>query len=233
MLLLLHGNTASSVNHEGELAHFRDRFHVAALDFLGTGLSGRMKEWPNDWWAQGARDAAALARHLGRERALVAGTSGGAIAALLMAIFFPHLVDAVIADSCPALTTPEERRNEVAFRSRRSARQVEFWRRAHGDDWEEVVESDSQLLLRTAERNEDPFLGRLSSIRCPVLFTGSLRDKSIPTLDTQVCSMAKEIPGSQVFLSNEGAHPLMWSAPNIFHRIADPFLDSLVPSAAP
>ncbi|HEX2987704.1 MAG TPA: alpha/beta hydrolase [Chloroflexota bacterium] len=231
LLLLLHGNTASSVNHEGELAHFCDRFHVVALDFLGTGLSDRMKEWPDDWWAQGARDGAVLAEHLGYERTFVAGTSGGGIAALQMAIFFPDLVDAVIADSCPAHTTPEERRNEVAFRSRRSPRQIEFWHRAHGDDWEEVVESDSQFLLRTAERNEDPLLGRLSSIRCPVLFTGSFRDKSIPTLDTQICGMAKEIPGSQIFMSNDGAHPLMWSAPNIFHRIADPFLDSLVRAA--
>jgi pimeloyl-ACP methyl ester carboxylesterase len=226
LLLLLHGNTTSSICHQGELDHYCDRFHVVAPDFLGTGLSDRLEEWPDDWWAQGARDAAALAAHLGYQRAYVAGTSGGAIAALLMAIHFPDLVEAVIADSCVALATPEQRRAEVAFRSRRSPGQIAFWSRAQGEDWEQVVETDSRLLLRVAAKGGDPFHGRLSSIRCPVLLTGSLRDKSLPTLDAQICEMARQIPCSQLFMANEGSHPLMWSAPEIFRQVADLFLVS-------
>ena len=71
LLLLLPGNTASSVCHEGELAHFGQRYHAVALDFWGTGQSDRLAQWPVDWWskpdifrrvADGFRTALASAR---------------------------------------------------------------------------------------------------------------------------------------------------------------------------
>jgi valacyclovir hydrolase len=226
LMLLLPGNTASSVSHQDALEHFGRRFHAVAPDFLGTGLSDRLREWPDDWWAQGARDSAALAAHLGYRRAVVAGTSGGGIATLLVAIHFPELVELAIADSCPRLDSPEQLRSEVAFRNRRSENQIAFWRNAQGEDWEQVVDADNRLLLRTAEKGLDPFQGRLSSIRCPLLLTGSFRDRSIPDLDAQLCSIAREVPGSQLFMIDEGAHPLMWSAPKPYYRIADLFLNS-------
>jgi pimeloyl-ACP methyl ester carboxylesterase len=99
LLVVLPGNTASSRCHQGELDYFFDRFRVAALDFLGTGGSGRLPVWAGDWWAESAAQASALVEHLGYAEAILIGTSGGAVAALRAALQFPERVRAVIADS--------------------------------------------------------------------------------------------------------------------------------------
>ena len=53
----------------------------------------------------------------------------------------------VIADSTVEIYSPDNLRNKFADRSRRTREQAEFWRYAHGEDWEAVVEADSSLLL--------------------------------------------------------------------------------------
>ena len=77
LLLILPGNTASSICHQGELDYFCDRFHTASLDFLGTGKSDRVATWAQDWWADGASQAKTLVEHLGYQECIVMGTSGG------------------------------------------------------------------------------------------------------------------------------------------------------------
>ena len=227
LLLILPGNTASSTLHEGELAHFGQRYHAVALDLPGTGRSDRIETWPDDWWRQGARAAAALVEHLSAERAVVVGTSGGAVAALLMAQHLPHRVRAVISDSVVKRQPPEVLRAEVAARRERHPEAVAFWRRAHGDDWEQVVEADSDLLLRLARRDGRWFDESLAVIRCPVLLTGSLQDRLLHDGVAQMVAMAEEIPKSQLTLFNGGGHPLIWSRPEHFRRVADAFLASL------
>ena len=227
LLLILPGNTASSACHEAELAYFGQRYHTVSIDFLGTGQSDRVAVWPDEWWEQGAREAQALVEHLGQERCLVMGTSGGAIVALLMALLFPKHVQAVVADSCVERFPPEMLRKNVKERSRRTPAQIAFWQRAHGDDWQQVVDADSDVLLRLAERGGDWFNGRLKEIVCPVLFTASREDDALPNVISQVCRMAEQVPDSRVFLNNRGTHPLMWSQPQDFRHVSDYFLETL------
>jgi valacyclovir hydrolase len=226
LLLILHGNTASSAHHAGELEHFGRRYHAVAPDFLGCGQSERSETWPIDWWAQNAHAMAALVSHLGCGRALVMGTSGGALSALWMAILHPERVQAVIADSCVEKETPEWINTGLQDRNRRDEGQVSFWRHGHGDDWAQVVDADSDLLWRHAQQGGDWFHGRLADIRCPVLFTVSLRDDLLQDPGRQVCGMALQVAGSQAYMTTQGAHPLMWSRAADFRRIADCFLDS-------
>jgi pimeloyl-ACP methyl ester carboxylesterase len=227
LLLILHGNTASSGHHAGELEYFGRRYHAVAPDFRGCGQSDRMDAWPVDWWAQNGRDAAALVSHLGQERALVMGTSGGGLSALWMAIQHPERVQAVIADSCVERLSAEWCAGLLAERNQRTEGQLGFWRHGHGQDWERVVDADSDLLQRFAQEGGDSFNGRLAEIRCPVLFTASLRDELLQNTGQQVCGMAMQVKGSRVFFTDEGAHPLMWSRPADFQLVADCFLDSL------
>jgi pimeloyl-ACP methyl ester carboxylesterase len=225
ILFILPGNTASSIWHQGELEYFGDRYRAISLDFPGTGQSDRVNVWSEEWWLEGARQAKNVLDHLGDETCMVMGTSGGAIAALLMAIHFPKAVKAVIADSCVETFSPQALRTEVKNRSARLPEQVMFWQTAHGEDWEKVVNADSNLLLRLAERGGDIFKGRLSEIQCPVLFTASLQDRSLPNLEEQICSMGRTVKNSRIYLTHSGDHPLMWSRADDFRTITDSFLN--------
>lgn len=227
LLVILPGNTASSAAHKGELAAFGERYHTVALDLPGTGQSDRLERWPDDWWLEGARAAVALMDHLSAPEAMVMGTSGGAVTALLMAEDAPDRVRTVIADSCVARQPPEVLRAEVAARRERHPDAVAFWQQAHGDDWEQVIEADSDLLLRLAERDGQWFERSLSEVECPVLFTGSFQDSTLHKGAAQMVEMAMQIPESRLMLVNGGEHPLMWTRPEVFRRAAESFLRGL------
>jgi pimeloyl-ACP methyl ester carboxylesterase len=228
LLLVLPGNTASSACHEGELAYWSDRYRVASLDFLGTGGSDRVSVWADDWYDQGAHQASALVEHLGRSTCVVMGTSGGAVVALLTAALHPERVRAVIADSFGE-RFPRERvqTHLIADRAQRTAGQIRFWEAAHGPDWEQVVDADTEMLVRLARRGGDWFGGRLGRINCPVLLTASRGDELVPDAGRQLTAVSAQIADCRVFVNNRGGHPLMWSCPRDFRAICDTFLATL------
>ena len=213
--------------HAGELEYFGKRFHVAAPDFLGVGKSDRLKPWPKDWWWRAARDAGALVEHMGEGPAVVIGTSGGGVAALRLAFERPDLVRAVVADSCVAVWRPGDVQALLAGRGRLSLGQMAFWQKAHGDDWQSVVEADTEMIGGFLETGIDFYEGRLGEIRCPVLLTDSLADEMLPRVAEQVPEMARQIPDCRVFLAEAGRHPLMWSGAEEFRRAADAFLGEI------
>ena len=229
LLFILPGNTASSACHAGELEYFARHYRVVSFDFWGTGQSERLASWPETWWETGAYDAAALIEHLGERQAFVMGTSSGGIVALLLAILIPERVHAVIADSCLERYPAALLRMVVAERKQRTEKQIAFWQFAHGDDWQQVVEADSHLLLKASESGVfDWAQGRLQNLRCPVLLTASLCDKSLPDVGVKFCRMAEQIPECRVFLVNAGDHPLMWSRQKDFFYASESFLKNAV-----
>jgi pimeloyl-ACP methyl ester carboxylesterase len=225
LLLVLPGNTASSACHEGELAYWSDRFQVVSLDYLGTGRSDRISVWADDWYEQGAHQAAALVGHLECSTCVVMGTSGGAVVGLLLAALYPGLVRAAIADSFgERFSRARVQTYLIENRAQRTPGQISFWQTAHGADWERVVEADTEMLVRLARRGGDWFSGRLEWIRCPVLVTASREDELVPDADRQACSMAAQIADCRVYTSPSGGHPLMWSRPRDFRAICDCFV---------
>lgn len=224
LLIILPGNTATSVCHEDDLNYFSQSYHAVSMDFRGTGHSQRLPLWPENWWDTCADDIAALVRHLDQKHCILLGTSGGANIALLFAIKYPQLVSAVIADSCAEIHAPINLRKEVTDRALCTKEQVDFWAYANGKNWQDVVDHDNQLLLKLANQGGDLYKGSLSSISCPVLFTGSLKDSFIPDLEEQNLNMAKQIEHNTLFSSNTGEHPFMWSCPDVFRHITIQFL---------
>jgi valacyclovir hydrolase len=224
LLLILPGNTASSASHAGELEYFSQNYRSVALDFFGTGESGRVAVWAESWWEDAAADAAALMEHLQAAPARLIGCSGGAMLALLTAALFSDVVLSVVADSEVEYFPLEWMQRLLAERTRRTPGQVRFWQAAHGTDWEQVVAADSAMLLKTAQDGGDLLRGRLRQVQCPVLFTASLSDSLLYDVGTQVNHMAAQVPGSQALLVNTGNHPLMWSCPEIFRQAASRFL---------
>ncbi len=224
LLLVLPGNTASSACHEGELSHFGQQYCAVSMDFLGTGQSDRVAPWPADWFQQAAHTAAALIEHLGEKRAIVMGTSGGAIVATWLALLHPLRITALIADSEVAVYPPGFWHTAIAERAQYTPGQVGFWTLAHGADWEDVVRADSAM-IQNIPTGEDIYGGILGKIACPVLLTASLVDDLLPRdVGEQLCAMARQIPDCQVFLTNQGGHPLMWNRPDDFRAVCDLFL---------
>ncbi|PIE36236.1 hypothetical protein CSA56_00690 [candidate division KSB3 bacterium] len=229
LLIILPGNTASSACYEGELEYFSRHYHAVSFDFQGTGSSERLEQWPDDWWEKAVYDVAGLIEHLGEERAVLVGTSGGAVIALLTAILLPKRARAVVADSCLERYPAALLRMVVAERTQRTDRQIAFWQLAHGDDWEQVVEADSERLRHIAAQGDlDWAQGRLRKIACPTLLTASLCDKSLPDVGQKLCRMAEQIPHCRVFLMNAGEHPLMWSRRADFFPVCTYFLKDVL-----
>jgi len=227
LLFLFPGNTASSAHMQPQIEHFAAHYRAVALDFLGVGRSDRVEPWPVDWWRQSGRAAATLARHLGEERWIAVGMSGGATVALWQAIDFPDQVRAVVADSEGERYAPEALRAIVAGRSLEDPLAQGFWLAGHGPDWRQVVLADNALLLNFAAAGGDHYHGRLAEIRCPVLFTASIQDEFILDLAEQTLSMLRQVPGSQALLVHAGSHPLMWTRPDLFYPEVERFLAQL------
>ncbi|MCE5246571.1 MAG: alpha/beta fold hydrolase [Candidatus Polarisedimenticolia bacterium] len=225
LLVVLPGSTTTAVHYDGEIAHFARRFRVVVPDLPGTGLSSRIERWPDDWWDLCAASAAALIEGLGEERALVVGTSGGGVAALILAATRPGLVRAAVVDSAVRRYDPEFLRRAAVARAIRPPQLVEFWRRGHGDDWEQVVAADTDFIDRVGRAGGDPFRGRLDDVHCPVLFTASLGDELLPDIGRQTMDLVRAVRGSEAFLVDSGRHPMIWTRPREFRRAADAFLD--------
>jgi len=226
-IIVLPGNTASSALHLGELEYFGKNFHAVSLDFWGTGQSDRLACWPDNWYKECAHDAAALVQHLDVGKAALLGTSGGAWVALWTAILHPDKISAVVADSEVMVYPPALLKQHLSTRLERSEGQRRFWRDAHGPDWEQVVDADTDMLNRQADAGGRLLDERLQEITCPVLITASLEDPLLPDVARQSAEMANIIPDARLYLSNKGQHPFMWSNPGEFRYICDWFLKGL------
>ena len=225
-LVILHGNTASSALHAGEIAHFARSFHVVAPDLIGCGRSERLKPWPKHWWLESAHATARLIAEMDEGPAVLVGTSGGAIAAILAAGEYPEIVRAVVADSFGRGWTPADIDALLADRGTYSIGQMAFWQKAHGDDWHDVVEADSAMIRSWHDTGIDFFEDRLDRIKCPVLVTASLTDHLVPRIEEQARRTAEELSDACLELFDDGAHPAMWSRAEDFRRAADAFLSS-------
>ena len=107
-LVLLHGNTVSSKFFTPIIPKLSEKYHVITLDFLGCGSSDRILECPEDLWFEWSNQAKALIKHLGYEKVNLIGCSGGAIAAINLALENPELLNAVVADSFEGLVANAE-----------------------------------------------------------------------------------------------------------------------------
>ena len=84
-LVCVHGYTSSADAFTGFARHFRDRFHIVALDVRGHGES----EWSPDGaysYRDQAGDLAAFADRLGLDQFILLGTSMGGIIAMTYAM---------------------------------------------------------------------------------------------------------------------------------------------------
>ena len=148
--IFLHGNTASSRMFEFLLPLYREHMRVILMDFLGNGRSERLTRFPEELWIDWGRQAAALCRRLDCGKVNLVGTSGGAYAAINAALEYPGLFHKAAADSFDGRTLPPGfaaglLKERAAARKDEQARGFYEW--CQGEDWESVVDLDTEALV--------------------------------------------------------------------------------------
>lgn len=232
-LLLLHGNTASSNMFQAIAPAYAQRYKVILLDFLGHGRSERLDVFPADLWYCEAQQVIAFLREKGYGMAHLIGSSGGALVAINAALEAPELVDKVIADSFEGEYPLEAVTVQLAA-GREASKQDEgakmFYRAMQGDDWEQVVDCDTDAVLRHKNEIGRFFHRELSQLKADILLTGSRKDELLAALapdyfETVYGAMLRKIGHGSIQLFDEGGHPAMHSNTEAFFRLSLDFLE--------
>ena len=215
-LILLHGNTSCGKMFDPVVPLLASKYRVIVLDFLGNGRSDRIEKWPSDLWFDWAQQVKALCDHLGINKVNLIGSSGGALAAINMALEYPELVNAVIADSFEGLEADPGITDQIRT-GRAQAKQFEgfvnYLKSLHGADWESVFDCDTDAVLRHAEEIGAFFHKPVEELSVRMLLTGSLEDDMFPKghykeLFEEICSKTDK---AETHIFEHGGHPAMLS----------------------
>ncbi|KAF5069973.1 4,5:9,10-diseco-3-hydroxy-5,9,17-trioxoandrosta-1(10),2-diene-4-oate hydrolase [anaerobic digester metagenome] len=227
-LLLLHGNTASSKMFAQIIPTISERYTVFTMDFLGCGQSDRLEEWPFDLWFQWSEQVAALCRHNHLGKVYVIGCSGGAIATINFALEYPDMVHAVVADSFEGITANASVTEQIRM-GRSFAKQNEGFCKMlkvmHGDDWESVLDADTEAVVGHAQHIGKFFHKSLSQMKPKLLLTGSNEDEMFPKghyekLFAEICSQTSN---ASMHIFENGGHPAMISNATEFLALSEKF----------
>lgn len=226
-LLLLHGNSVSHKMFESEIDFYSESFRIIVFDYAGCGFSSRLSDFPDDYWNMNAKIAIEVLRELSVNKVNVIGTSGGGLVGLNLAILAPELVKKLIADSFLGEGISMQDAESIKMsrlKSKKNILNVKFWQDMNGDDWEQVVDNDINLLYRLGQKHINPIIGDLSDIKAKVLLTASTEDELIPSTDVKVKAVADKITGARLIVSEVGKHPFMITQKETFRMIAIDFL---------
>ena len=224
-LLLLHGNTASSRMFDEVVGFYEEHFRVIRIDFLGHGQSDRLERFPTDLFYDEAMQVLEFIRQSPYEKVNIIGSSGGAIVALNVALEGADLVKKVIADSFEGvepLSDYIEIIKEEREASKHDPGSRAFYEYNHGEDWERVVDNDTEALY-----NHYKTIGKfchkpLSNLSVPVLLTGSEKDEFIPPgfFQKTYGDMLNQTSNLTIYLFKKGGHPAILSNGKEFSELA-------------
>ena len=230
-LLLLHGNSVSSKMFDGVLDFYKDDFKLILVDFLGHGKSDRLMEFPTDFWYEEAMQIIQMLEQNGYGKVNIIGTSGGALVALNVALESSELINKVIADSFEgekSLDGIAKVINDERKQAKSSKEGCAFWEYCHGNDWEKVVDNDTDAIIEHDKYIKDYFHKDLSRINVPVMLTASHEDEFAKALGIDFNdiygNMIKKITGGRLYLFQTGGHPAMISRAKEFSDIAKKYL---------
>lgn len=213
-VLLLHGNTASSRMFEPLLTLYKNKFRVILMDFLGHGKSERLEKFPADLWLEESRQVVALLEYLNLRKVNLVGTSGGAWVAINAALERPDLVEKVVADSFDGRTLGDDF-EENLLQERENAKKDEmgagFYQWCQGEDWESVVDMDTEALIQCARERLPLFTKPLCELQVPLLLLGGAGDEMLRRdFQDEYHAIAAET-GAAVIVFSTGKHPAILS----------------------
>lgn len=107
-----------------------------------------------DLWYQWSEQVVALCNHLKLKSVNIIGSSGGALAAINMVLSHDEIVHAVIADSFEGIKADKSLTEHIRI-DRSYAKQNEGFcsllQMMHGDDWESILDADTEAVIGHAE----------------------------------------------------------------------------------
>lgn len=165
-LILLHGNTASSKMSELLMPLYEENFRCILIDFLGNGQSDPVESFSPDMWY----DEALQTEHLQCGKVSIIRTRGGAWAAVNAALECPDLFYAIIADSFDGRTLNENlSANPLSERkaAKENAQSRQFYEYCQGADWENVIDIDTEALLRCAKESVHYYISHWKNEKRP------------------------------------------------------------------
>lgn len=226
-VVFLHGDTASSKMFEPLLPLYTEKFQVILIDFLGNGKSDRVAEFPTDLWQEEARQTVALLEHLQYGKVNLVGTSGGAWVAVNAALERPDLVDRIVADSFDGRTLAGDFADNL-MKERSAAKKDEqaagFYEWCQGEDWEEVVDKNTDALLRCAKEGRPLFRRPLEQLKNPMLLMGSMEDEMVRKDFQLEYETIAGLTGAEICVFESGFHPAIVSNGEQAARVIQRFL---------
>ena len=227
-LIFLHGNTASSKMFEALMPLYATHFRCIPIDFLGNGQSDRIKRFSPDMWYDEALQTIVLIEHLNCGKVDLIGTSGGAWVAVNAALERPDLIHSIIADSFDGRTLNDNFSDNLLSERTRAKNDLyarQFYEWCQGDDWEKVVDLDTEALLQCAKEKRPLFHKSLNELKVPILLVGSKKDEMCrPNLEEEYKQMSTVIPNAKVYIFNKGGHPAISTNAEEFSQLVQKFL---------
>ena len=210
-LLVVHGNGGSIADLGAQIAHFRSRYQVIAMDSRDQGRSG---DSPDELtYEKMADDLAALLEHLQVTPANVLGWSDGGIEALLLAIRHPARVKAL------AVMAANLNPGEEAFST-----EVLAFLEAYVDALAAVDTPEGRRERKVASIMLDqPQIeaAALEAITVPTLVMASDHDL---IRDEHTVEIFHHIPNSQLAIFPNATHALPFDDPATFNATVERFL---------
>lgn len=216
LLLLLHGNTASSKLFSGIVSRYTDLYKVILVDFIGYGQSERVEKLEEDLWYDQAMQVCAFLGERNYGPVNLIGTSGGALTAINVALEHPELVRRSIADSF-AGEHADSSITEILIKGREASKQNPgarmFYEMMNGYGWEKVVDVDTEAVISHAKNVVEFFHKSISELKIEILFTGSQKDDMFPSghYERLFGDILAKTNNAHQFIFDEGSHPAMIS----------------------
>lgn len=229
-LILLHGNTMSSKMFLPVLDLYKNDYKVVLIDFLGHGNSDRVNVFESDFWYDEAKQVKKLIEYRKYEKPSIIGTSGGAIAAINLALEYPELIKGVMADSFQGEMADKKAVSSIKYGrnlAKKSQDAVAFWKLEHGEDWEQVIDNDTDMLERHALNIQSYFHKDVSEIKVPILFTASVEDNLIENAGDIAENLAEKVVCGRSHVFQTGNHPALMSNAREYSTLAKEFLEVL------
>lgn len=226
-LLLLHGNVVSSKMFDREIDFWSEYFQVIYFDYPGHGKSERLERFSDDFWLFNAGAAELVLEELNINKCNVIGTSGGALVGLNLAGLVPNKISKMIVDSFFGLRFSIDEAKAIVAKRTKAKQDLltsSFWKSMHGDDWEQIVDNDFDMMLRTANHGRPIIHTDLNKISFPVLGIASEADELINNIGERLIETIDLIPNGKAMIFKEGKHPFMITKYEKFREIAFNFL---------